>query len=786
MKLKTIKQQQGIATVLIVLLVGVALTASTLGVIYSVKSTQNKQVTSHATSNAQSAAWALAEAVRKYLELETTDLAQLRADIDNANAGGTGFPLPISLDGALSHLSQSKITLNSHSTVDGRIQLDLSINAIDTVSKATSQLNLVFVVQPSAPPTVCQDPGGSQFTGKTIGDSLDMKFDGASDSIKVDGSYGNDTQAAALTGVSSIQVTGEIFLEGTGNGDTIEELRANGKVFYGQSGRVLNIYSGDDIETKFESNAIVINAHAAGNVIWGAYAGEATGLIEAGIPIAGDGPRADKLGTTDINKANGIGTIIARGDVTFAEIGSITNVYSRDSISFTSSKNLNNSVAIDSINCAGGGATQLVAGNGITNCAGVTDATSLANQIAASALIPPVSTYQPVVLKRSLIADADKYKQATNYFFTYDEDTSEMRVTVRNVEGLEHEGEYVLFNNLNVEPKILNGLKPAGGAEPTTNVFSLCKSNGDTNPCIEFTPNVRNLTEPGFQPTDINGNVITANTLTGTENEDGIIEVAVPDGVWSISQSTLNLAPGIMYFDRDLRISPMSEARLVNGFLSAGDINVTGSAGTMFALNGVPATVLCGNKKPLATFNPADDSIVVSPTTDELFPEQNGIYPYPQNFCEDETTKKRYSLDPDDPNSATVQEYIGEFSLLAGQQNDPLTVTDPPTQPTYQGGDIYMQVSSSIYGRVIAGNTVELINGTNVHIYGSIGSEARADGKSLAENNLNGTINVHTSYLDNLESVTDGNPNNPNNCDNPNSSGNAGSADATLLWSRYL
>ena len=125
MKLKTKKQQQGIATVLIVLLVGVALTASTLGVIYSVKSTQNKQVTSHATSNAQSAAWALAEAVRSYLELDTTDLGQLRTDIDNA--GAAGFILPLASGPALAHLAQSTITLNGYTAIADATQFDVTI-----------------------------------------------------------------------------------------------------------------------------------------------------------------------------------------------------------------------------------------------------------------------------------------------------------------------------------------------------------------------------------------------------------------------------------------------------------------------------------------------------------------------------------------------------------------------------------------------------------------------------------------------------------------------------------
>ena len=57
-KSTSLKKQSGIATILIVVLVGAAMTATALSLIHSVKSTQQKQITAHAATNAQAAAWA--------------------------------------------------------------------------------------------------------------------------------------------------------------------------------------------------------------------------------------------------------------------------------------------------------------------------------------------------------------------------------------------------------------------------------------------------------------------------------------------------------------------------------------------------------------------------------------------------------------------------------------------------------------------------------------------------------------------------------------------------------
>ena len=190
-------KQQGVATILIVLLVGIALTATTLGVVHTVQSTQNKQVSAHAVTNAQGAAWMLTEATRNYLsQLNSTELTSLSGNI----ALGAGIP---------SDLSGSTITVKTVTpgtdpiTSAPNVQVDVEIQAKDVASKATSLLNVVFAVTPGVGAVIpnCSDNGGSQFTGLTEGKDLYLEVDGSNNNFLVDGSYGNPTNAASIKGV---------------------------------------------------------------------------------------------------------------------------------------------------------------------------------------------------------------------------------------------------------------------------------------------------------------------------------------------------------------------------------------------------------------------------------------------------------------------------------------------------------------------------------------------------------------------------------------------------------
>ena len=70
--------QRGIATVLILLLVGLSLSAAVFGTAHYIRSQQQQDVAAHAQTQAQMKAWTGAEVVQQYLgQLDGTALAAL-------------------------------------------------------------------------------------------------------------------------------------------------------------------------------------------------------------------------------------------------------------------------------------------------------------------------------------------------------------------------------------------------------------------------------------------------------------------------------------------------------------------------------------------------------------------------------------------------------------------------------------------------------------------------------------------------------------------------------------
>ena len=80
------RHQRGITTILTMLLVGLGLTATTMGVMHSVKSTQQKQLAVHAATHSQAGAWVGVEIFRRYLN--SIDEATLKAVFLNADITG--------------------------------------------------------------------------------------------------------------------------------------------------------------------------------------------------------------------------------------------------------------------------------------------------------------------------------------------------------------------------------------------------------------------------------------------------------------------------------------------------------------------------------------------------------------------------------------------------------------------------------------------------------------------------------------------------------------------------
>lgn len=778
-----LKKQNGIATVLIVLLVGVALSASTLGVIYTVKSSQSKQVASHAKTNANSAAWMLAEAANNFIRTLTSDEVDTISDSIDAN-----IPVPITLNidnqSPIWHLRNSTITITGVTIVDDLPQFDITIVAIDLSSQSRSDLQVVIQLTPGQAAQFCGDSGGSQFTGDVAATSIDLYMDGENNEITVDGGFGNPTDASSIHGIRRFVATGDIYLKGTGNGELVELIKSNRSVVMSGSINAERVEAGFDVISAEDKNPSVNFVVAAGDIIWHGHT--ETQKLEAGVPIVGVGLNDERDGDATLFKGDHP-FVYARGtaEVHNLQLGNgLQNIYSREKIDFVNfQKTVENAISTGDIECdtTQANITNARYGKSISGCSNHADMTLPVVDESVDALIPAISNFSPVELQRSLIADADLYHANYKFQIVQVGDTTEERVHIQDVNGIEN-GWYVMYSVTSGENKRFNAIHKVGDEQSADDIV-LCNPNGD-NECIDFIPTLRVNTDLANLGQNADGTALNIDrTIRDTPDDRDVVEINAPDGIWVITANTTSLPAGTMYFDRDLRISTVQQTQLINGFFSAGDVQIRGGVPQIFALNGVPADVVCGNERMSVSIT--DNVPTLSGSGGERFPLQKAnsgansgqdINIFPLSFCDDESTKKRTVATENAPNGRLPLQ--GQFAIIAGQENQLEDDAPEGLKPTYQGGDLFVQNAADIFGRVVAGNTVKLVQGTELDVYGSIGSEARRDGKDVAVNDIQGTLKIHTDYLEQL----DAEPTDPNNC-NPE---NAADPATLLIFSRYL
>lgn len=126
--------QRGMATTFVMLLAGMAMTVTAMGMVYSIRSAQEQQMASHATVPAESRAWEGVELVRLYLNsLSTAEVTALTAQTLSTNAPGIS----------------AQIT--GKETVGNKTQV--AVNITGTSSLATSTLQAVYQLSPATSAT---------------------------------------------------------------------------------------------------------------------------------------------------------------------------------------------------------------------------------------------------------------------------------------------------------------------------------------------------------------------------------------------------------------------------------------------------------------------------------------------------------------------------------------------------------------------------------------------------------------------------------------------------------
>lgn len=212
-------RQRGVATVLLLLLVGLTLTVMVLGTSAYLRQQQAYTLSNHAQTQAQLKAWTGAELVRQYLE-------HVRQQGQWAQLMGATFPQTLTLQGeGVDGVVEAQLTAvnTTAKTVTAQI---VGVTAQGSPAEARAGLEVVYALPGST---------SAQTVPRVITFSRDLKLGGsinvlqdagAAYEISVIGDVSTDGNS--ITGVKKITSTGSIRI---GSDSSFDELHANCDVF---------------------------------------------------------------------------------------------------------------------------------------------------------------------------------------------------------------------------------------------------------------------------------------------------------------------------------------------------------------------------------------------------------------------------------------------------------------------------------------------------------------------------------------------------------------------------
>lgn len=398
--------QKGVATVLTVMLVGVALAVAILSTAYYIRSKQQAAVSSHAVTNAQAGAWAGVEILRKYLEsLSESQLENLETGAISINASG----ITASID-----------TITAPATSTDPYQIVATIKNTSAASQAASTIQVLYKVNST---TSASSGGGGTTTGTTsvmdIYSNLDLS--------------GGITFSQNGTGKVAINVYGDFSTGGVGL-KGIDSLTTTGNVTLDSQAQINNIYSNGNVTLKGGASAQLISAKGWIDIKSGGTQGDlyadkyitiSNGSLHNAstlsyIEFSSGGGSAQTFTAGDyVNVSGGGGSVnqvLAKGNVNLSTWGNISNVTSEGKLTCVSTgwDKYSWLKAVSFQSCSTKNATTLPAG---TN-----------SIVATGALVTVTAPSKPIV-------NALSYESQANYILSVDS-SKNIIVTVQNVNGI--------------------------------------------------------------------------------------------------------------------------------------------------------------------------------------------------------------------------------------------------------------------------------------------------------------------------------------------------------------
>jgi len=409
--------QQGIAAILILIMVGLSLTATMLGSAHYLRSSQEQHTALHAQSIAQARAWTAAEALRRYLE------AVAQAGEWDSLVASLALPAPVSV--GLNGVGEAHVIRVDTGATPPRLTARLTARAAEASrAEASSVLEVVYSVV----------PGVAGSNDNVITFNRDLRLGG---SITVQAEADRDyqlnvrgnliaTSGNSITGISIIRATESIDI---GSGSSFDELNANGDI------RLSGSVSGQQ------------NLLARGNICLSGGA-SAMGQVKANGSVIGDGG-VEFGAISSLGNSDGVGPALCEspildqnGDPYGVDLqgnSSAASVQSKASVrvhsgSITELLSEGNLVVT---NWAGGAASGKIAGD-------FTHLDSNRTFTVDPGLVVPVSPVPPVSLN-TIEFNAYDLQRDANYAFWVDKSSGYRMVTVKDVNGVEDK-DYFLGN----------------------------------------------------------------------------------------------------------------------------------------------------------------------------------------------------------------------------------------------------------------------------------------------------------------------------------------------------
>ncbi len=715
--------QKGFASILIVLLVGLALASSVLGTAYYLKSSQKSLAVSHALTNAQSGAWTGVEVFRKYLNgLDGAAILNLDNETVKLNVQGGR------------ELTVKEIKTSQISASPEKYQVSAQIQNVSEISEASSTIEIVYEITFDG--NSLQPSNGGIAGINLYGDvkvSGNVHIDGGDKAlINIQGNF--STTGNGFTGVDTLSVTGNVDLRG--GGEKIKTIISNGNVYLGSGSEVEYVYAKGTVtiesgkqegEIYADQDIIITNgsvklANTLKNITFeGANAGSLiagnnitirngsveTALAKGSIYINGGSSMGIFKSLNDIsilsNSLQGINSFTANGDISanqwlttyghLASSGTVTCV-SKDTV--TRFKSLRYASS-----------TTCPEPNG-TNVFKISNTT-----LVQESDIPVTGSTKSVPITEKTGIDAYNYKSQANYVFSQENNGAIIKVTLQNIENT-----------------ALNGKTFYVGAYP--------KDKSDWGYLCETIVNKVCQSKP-----------VAKITQNSTGEGDNSKQITYSNDKWNINVSFKNdkdqnipsnpdLAPGIMFFEGDLDIT---RGHFINTFIATKNITfINAGESVVYAPNYVEKELICNR-----TFFPNENSTP-------------NIYIKPSNLC------RATTLD------------IGDIALLAGSYLRTINADGTLTKTsTYQGGNITLS-EAYIYGNIMAGNRY-YVNNTG-HVFGSITAE-----NLLNPNDINDKSSLFDTSVDLTKTDTSSNSNNDNIIPDD---GSNNKDRAKIRWSRYI